>query len=509
MKTNCWDGQGAIEKAESVQSVFHDFDGVHPATEIDVFDGSDEADNVVQGVYTKVLGPIADNDDWTGPWKRHFDTLHNLANGAQGTVQLCKRRTTGNLFVVKSIVLDEVDKHTRQLEDAAEFTILAQRLGPHPNIVFLQFARLDYDLDDLPTRRLFYEFCSGGDLGGFIRRWRKYDRPVPDLFIYHVLATMSAALAYLHGGLRRQSDGTGWAVCPKHTGEIVLHRDIKPQNIFLRFPGANDHGLPDVVLGDFGFASTESDNFGAVGTPDWFPPEVGAVWALRDVDEDAYFRLQDGKVMSPATDVYGLGLVAHHLMTCEYFIDDPDSARLGNGPGVDYPNRLWAGVRWMLERQPVLRLPTAYLDRFSDAMAAQVDAEVAAGHIMPLDSWDDPPGWLDEDSVFSDRGLTPPPPVSGSAVAGAEPEEVDELCVCPNYHSVSLPGAGPGCISDTSLAAPACVANTATAAQGMDTRKSSCGRMGCGGDEHERKVSSGMGDTARSVSASLHEFDEA
>lgn len=70
----------------------------------------------------------------------------------------------------------------------------------------------------------------------------------------------------------------------------LVHRDIKPQNLFLL-----DDGTVKVV--DFGLAASIDDTSERVGTPHYMAPEVC-----------------DRGAAEPASDIYGLGIVLYHLL---------------------------------------------------------------------------------------------------------------------------------------------------------------------------------------------------
>jgi serine/threonine-protein kinase len=144
---------------------------------------------------------------------------------------------------------------------------IAARLA-HPNIV----AIFDVGEDD-GRPYIVMEYVAGKSLSELLQE----EGPLPP----------ARAVAFV----RQACDGLGHA----HEAGVV-HRDVKPKNMLLR-----DDGVLKVV--DFGIARAAEvpglTRVGdIVGTPPYIAPEQ-----------------MHGREISPATDVYGLGVLLHHLTT--------------------------------------------------------------------------------------------------------------------------------------------------------------------------------------------------
>jgi serine/threonine protein kinase len=79
------------------------------------------------------------------------------------------------------------------------------------------------------------DYCAGGSLADYM--------PVEEAEARSWLAEIINGLHYLHG-------------------QGIIHRDIKPNNVFFRKPNKED-----LVIGDFGVKSRDSNHFSAVGVP--------------------------------------------------------------------------------------------------------------------------------------------------------------------------------------------------------------------------------------------------
>src|SRR5262249_53825032 len=84
-------------------------------------------------------------------------------------------------------------------------------------------------------------------------------------------------------------------------GQGVVHRDIKPGNVLLNAQG-------EVALADFGIAKI----FDAAGTTLLTITNSGQVMGTAEYMSPEQAQGED---VTPATDIYGLGMVLYHLVT--------------------------------------------------------------------------------------------------------------------------------------------------------------------------------------------------
>ncbi|KAJ3108535.1 G2-specific serine/threonine protein kinase [Phlyctochytrium planicorne] len=213
-----------------------------------------------------------------------YEPLEVIGSGSFGVIRKVRRKTDNKILARKEIDYRKMtEKEKRQL--VAEVNILRELR--HPNIVRYYERFVDRDSCMI---YIIMEYCEGGDLAAIIRQCKKENKRIPEDVIWSLLAQLLLALHECHHG------GAVGSTKPQHAA--VLHRDIKPDNVFL-------DGAQNVKLGDFGLSRTienpESEFAKTfVGTPFYMSPEL--------VNESCY---------NTKSDVWALGCLIYELCALE------------------------------------------------------------------------------------------------------------------------------------------------------------------------------------------------
>ncbi|KAH8725983.1 kinase-like domain-containing protein [Phaeosphaeriaceae sp. PMI808] len=196
--------------------------------------------------------------------------LTSAKNGGHNRgVYLMKHKPSGKKYVEKRIGARAISEGLA----AREVRAMVQCTN-HPNIISintfdLKFSRVGYG-------SIFMQHCELGSLDSMISRYASKREYLPDEgFLWKVFWDVSIALSHLETG---QSPTTikNYAMEGKRVEMVkgwncIIHRDIKPGNIFLTGKNTADSDecpYPTVVLGDFGCSTTIADINAGISNPD-------------------------------------------------------------------------------------------------------------------------------------------------------------------------------------------------------------------------------------------------
>ncbi|XP_022112000.1 serine/threonine-protein kinase Nek4-like [Acanthaster planci] len=173
-----------------------------------------------------------------------YERLKIIGRGTFGLAWLARSRTSQRPYVVKEIHLAGMTEKDRN-QAVNEVAILAGL--KHANVVRYREAFVEE-----ATLHIAMEYADKGDLNEMIQANRQAGQNFTEDSIMDWFVQICFALCYIHK-------------------KKILHRDLKPQNIFMTNQGV-------IKVGDFGIArmlrDTRDHARTAIGTPYYMSPEI-------------------------------------------------------------------------------------------------------------------------------------------------------------------------------------------------------------------------------------------
>jgi TPR repeat protein/tRNA A-37 threonylcarbamoyl transferase component Bud32 len=219
--------------------------------------------------------------DTFGPgtvFARDFTIVRLLSEGGMGAVYVVQQNSTGAQRALK-LMHRELVREPRLRERFEQEARVGARIESE-HVVQVIAAGID---DASGTPWLAMELLQGQDLAALIEQ----RGPLPAAEVREIFAQLTHAIAAAH-----------------RVG--IVHRDLKPENVFVGV--SHREGVAQMVkVLDFGIAKVVAEakatTTQALGTPIWMAPE----------------QTEAGRRITPATDVWPLGLIAFRMLTGKHF----------------------------------------------------------------------------------------------------------------------------------------------------------------------------------------------
>lgn len=320
-----------------------------------------------------------------------FIPVKSLPGGSSGEISVVASSRTNRKYVVKKV---KARKANGICKEPKELSIPRDHLTPHPNIIDVLSVEPSSDWSYYTLRM---DYCSGGDLQDIVDHYTKTAFFVPEILVLHAFIGLTDALAYLHQGIVY-----GSAFSPSGKDEYVplakvpgvVHRDLKPRNVFLRWnPDSVNakYNLPDIVLADFGHCGLEGQTSSHLyGTFLYFPPECRTF--LTNVGSNIRF-LARPLPMTSKCDIWTMGATIHELAT----LQPPEECHTPRTPldSVYEFRRINDAMLRCLVEDPVKR-PTAR-ELLIDARKFRVQRDVLFERDGPVPGrlYPNPPDWVE------------------------------------------------------------------------------------------------------------------
>ncbi|HEX4354650.1 MAG TPA: protein kinase, partial [Polyangiales bacterium] len=220
-----------------------------------------------------------------------FELIAKIGAGGMGEVFRAVDRATGHQAAVKVLRAESNAEPTHVQRFRKEARILAEVESPY----VASLIEINYDGG---YHYIALEFVDGGDLADLLQ---ERGGRLPERDALTIVADVARGLAEAHA-------------------RGIIHRDIKPQNVMIahNVESASDRVM--VKLCDFGIARALNKREGTLafteydavlGTPAYMAPEQCS-----------------GQVLSPATDIYALGVTLFLLISGRLPFDESETTAL-------------------------------------------------------------------------------------------------------------------------------------------------------------------------------------
>ena len=214
-----------------------------------------------------------------------------IGKGTYGEVYMTKKGEIKEPFATK-IVHKRILKNDK-LKDSLKKEIEILRDIKHENIVKLYEVKENKD-----SFFLVMELCNGGSLSKCLEKYKeKYNKPFSEEIVQYLMKQIVTAIKYCHS-------------------KKILHRDIKPDNILIKFNSEQEKNNIDMLKStvkiiDFGFARylPESESASTVvGSPAYMDP--GILEKLSKLKK----KIKCNYTYNEKVDIWSLGIICYEMI---------------------------------------------------------------------------------------------------------------------------------------------------------------------------------------------------
>ena len=255
----------------------------------------------------------------------NYTFIKDLGKGTTGKVSLYRSNLNQQLVAIKEIDISAFPDKTKK-ELNKEPQILQMISNPYI-IHFYEYFQEDNKL------YICMEYCEKNNLNSYINQYINNNNQIPESFIWKVTYQVLNALKYLH------------------IEKKIVHKDIKPENLFL---DKNE----DIKLGDFS-SSGIMPIFSKIAT------------TIRMTNRKNYgttpiFKCPE-KNITIKSDIWSLGVTLYYMAQLKYPFEGSDEDEIKNNIlnkvqddlGQHYSTNLNKIIKIMLTKDPLKR-PSAY-----------------------------------------------------------------------------------------------------------------------------------------------------
>ena len=266
-----------------------------------------------------------------------YRVMQRLGLGAMGCVYRVAHTFLGHEYAMK-VLFGDLSANKRVVERFRREAQVVSKVR-HPNVV----AVTDFGTTENGLTFLVMEYVAGRTLADLIAE----QAPFTPIRAANIARQIAAGLGEAH----RQD---------------FIHRDIKPSNVMVWQDGRHefvkilDFGIVGVVPGGRSVRITGSGQF--IGTPLYMAPE----------------QSRDPQNITPAADLYGLGIILFEMLVgkppfdAESVVDLFIKHSTARVPDLPAAQGLELLVNWLLEKRPERRPPNA------DAVITELDRLASA-----------------------------------------------------------------------------------------------------------------------------------